>query len=235
MADITERIVIPEVPRVLDGQELYVYIPEREVNSYTKAETDALFAHLVNGKVPESQLPSYVDDVLEYDNKSDFPTSGETGKIYVDKSTNLTYRWSGSTYIMVGGGDLNLENGIGLDTLVLKYSGVVDEAHYASSTTGESDVCLGEANTSSGKRNIIAGKLNKNTSSNTLIVGLRNTVSGNYSIIGGTDNNVTGRAGGTAGTNNTVEGYNDSVSFIKKVIENASEEQNIERRNMQKG
>ena len=28
MADITERIVIPEVPRVLDGQELYVYIPK---------------------------------------------------------------------------------------------------------------------------------------------------------------------------------------------------------------
>lgn len=31
--------------------------------------------------------------------------------------------------------------------------------------------------------------------------------------------------------NNTVEGYNDSVSFIKKVIENASEEQNTEKRN----
>lgn len=31
--------------------------------------------------------------------------------------------------------------------------------------------------------------------------------------------------------NNTVEGYNDSVSFIKKVIENASEEQDTEKRN----
>ena len=75
------------------------------------------FASLVNGKVPESQLPSYVDDVLEYDNKSAFPATGETGKIYVDKSTNLTYRWSGSTYIQVGGGDLNLENGEGLYSL----------------------------------------------------------------------------------------------------------------------
>lgn len=147
MADITERIVIPEVPRVLDGQELYVYIPERKVNSYTKEETDALlatkfdksnvaqttgdsadkvmsqkaamdsFAHLVNGKVPESQLPSYVDDVVEYDSKDDFPATGEEGKIYVDKSTNLTYRWSGSTYIMIGGGDLALENGTG-DVLI---------------------------------------------------------------------------------------------------------------------
>ena len=34
--------------------------------------------------VPSSQLPSYVDDVLEYDKKADFPANGETGKIYVD-------------------------------------------------------------------------------------------------------------------------------------------------------
>ena len=81
-----------------------------------KAATDN-FARLVDGKVPESQLPSYVDDVVEYDSKSAFPAIGEEGKIYVDKSTNLTYRWSGSTYIQVGGGDLALENGTG-DVLV---------------------------------------------------------------------------------------------------------------------
>lgn len=52
----------------------------------------------VNGKVPSSQLPSYVDDVLEYASKSNFPATGETGKIYVDTTTNLTYRWSGSAY-----------------------------------------------------------------------------------------------------------------------------------------
>lgn len=67
--------------------------------------------------MPESQLPSYVDDVVEYDSKSAFPVPGEEGKIYVDKSTNLTYRWSGSTYIMIGGGDLALENGTG-DVLI---------------------------------------------------------------------------------------------------------------------
>ena len=81
-----------------------------------KAATDN-FARLVDGKVPESQLPSYVDDVVEYDSKSAFPVTGEEGKIYVDKSTNLTYRWSGSTYIQVGGGDLALENGTG-DVLI---------------------------------------------------------------------------------------------------------------------
>lgn len=53
------------------------------------------------GKVPSSQLPSYVDDVLEYSAKSSFPTTGETGKIYVDTTTNLTYRWSGSAYVEI--------------------------------------------------------------------------------------------------------------------------------------
>lgn len=53
------------------------------------------------GKVPSSQLPSYVDDVLEYDNKAAFPATGEAGKIYVDKATNKTYRWSGSTWINI--------------------------------------------------------------------------------------------------------------------------------------
>ena len=54
-----------------------------------------------NGKVLTAQLPSYVDDVLEYSGISDFPTEGETGKIYVDTTTNKTYRWSGSTYIEI--------------------------------------------------------------------------------------------------------------------------------------
>lgn len=59
------------------------------------AELDA------NGKVPSSQLPSYVDDVLEYSAKSSFPATGESGKIYVDTTTNKTYRWSGSAYVEI--------------------------------------------------------------------------------------------------------------------------------------
>lgn len=54
-----------------------------------------------DGKVPSSQLPSYVDDVLEYDNQAGFPKTGESGKIYVAKDTNKTYRWSGSTYVEI--------------------------------------------------------------------------------------------------------------------------------------
>lgn len=51
-----------------------------------------------DGKVPADQLPSYVDDVLEFASKSNFPNTGEKGKIYVDLSTENIYRWSGSAY-----------------------------------------------------------------------------------------------------------------------------------------
>ena len=51
-----------------------------------------------DSKIPNSYLPSYVDDVLEYNSLSNFPTTGEAGKIYVAKDTNKTYRWSGTQY-----------------------------------------------------------------------------------------------------------------------------------------
>lgn len=57
-----------------------------------------------SGKVPSSQLPSYVDDVLEYASKSAFPTAGETGKIYVSTNDNKTWRWTGTTYVEISQG-----------------------------------------------------------------------------------------------------------------------------------
>ena len=55
------------------------------------------------GKVPSSQLPSYVDDVIEVASYSNLPTTGETGKIYVTLDTDKTYRWSGNTYVQLKG------------------------------------------------------------------------------------------------------------------------------------
>lgn len=54
-----------------------------------------------DGKVPSSQLPSYVDDVIECSSYSEFPATGETGKIYVALDTNKTYRWGGSSYVEI--------------------------------------------------------------------------------------------------------------------------------------
>ena len=53
------------------------------------------------GKVPAAQLPSYVDDVLEYANLAAFPGAGDTGIIYVAADTNLVYRWTGSAYVVM--------------------------------------------------------------------------------------------------------------------------------------
>lgn len=88
-----------------------------QVGAYTKEEANAEYAKYIpltqkgakdgvatlgeDGKVPTSQLPGYVDDVVEYNNLASFPTSGESGKIYVAKDTNTVYRWSGTAYIEI--------------------------------------------------------------------------------------------------------------------------------------
>lgn len=64
----------------------------------------------LDGIIPSSNLPSYVDDVIEgyfFNNKfykeSAHTTNivGETGKIYTDLLTNKIYRWSGSQFIVI--------------------------------------------------------------------------------------------------------------------------------------
>lgn len=67
----------------------------------TKGQPGGLAELDSTGKVPAAQLPSYVDDVLEYSTKAQFPQTGETGKIYVAKDTNLTYRWTGTQYLEI--------------------------------------------------------------------------------------------------------------------------------------
>lgn len=55
-------------------------------------------------RIPASQLPSYVDDVLEFATTAQFPATGEGGKIYIainqGTAANPTrqYRWTGSVY-----------------------------------------------------------------------------------------------------------------------------------------
>ena len=60
-----------------------------------------LKADLVDGKVPSSQLPSYVDDVVEVANYASLPVTGEVGKIYITLDTNYIYRWTGSVYVEI--------------------------------------------------------------------------------------------------------------------------------------
>lgn len=68
------------------------------------AELDA------NGKVPSAQLPSFVDDVIEgylyngafyEDSAHQTLITPQDGKIYIDLTTEKTYRWSGSAYVEI--------------------------------------------------------------------------------------------------------------------------------------
>lgn len=94
------------------------YYTESETDTKLKEKLSAILKGSANGlaeldstgKVPASQLPSFVDDVIEgyiYNGKlykeSGHTTeiSGESGKIYVDLSTEKTYRWSGSTFVVI--------------------------------------------------------------------------------------------------------------------------------------
>lgn len=119
---IDGNVTIPAYPTELPASDVSEWAKASTKPSYTKSEVG--LGNVTNdaqvkrtemgaasgvatldsaGKIPSSQLPSYVDDVLEYDTKSDFPATGEAGKIYVDKSTNTTWRWSGSTYTQIKG------------------------------------------------------------------------------------------------------------------------------------
>ena len=83
------------------------------IPSSAKGTANGVASLDANGKVPSNQLPSYVDDVLEgyadtadatkfykdADKKSAY--TGETGKIYVDLTTNKTYRWSGTAFVVI--------------------------------------------------------------------------------------------------------------------------------------
>lgn len=105
----------------LKGDKSVVDTKANKVDVYTKSEVDSAlakkqgtgsYAHLGNdGKVPSSELPSYVDDVLEgylhngifYKTKADNGTysdqvNGESGKIYVDLPSGRTYRYGGTAY-----------------------------------------------------------------------------------------------------------------------------------------
>ena len=85
-----------------DDHPQYLNETRGDARYYTESEVDVFLgnkADLVGGVIPSSQLPSFVDDVLEFANLAAFPNPGETGKVYVALDTNTQYRWSGSQYI----------------------------------------------------------------------------------------------------------------------------------------
>ncbi|WP_347220172.1 hypothetical protein [Chryseobacterium sp.] len=97
---------IPKQEEFWDWQEAYWHKDEK-IPLDKVAYDFSQKADLVNGVVPASQLPSYVDDVLEFDSLSNLPQQGESGKIYITKDTNKLYRWTGARYIDITQGELS--------------------------------------------------------------------------------------------------------------------------------
>lgn len=67
----------------------------------SKGNPNGLASLNESGVIPTSQLPSYVDDVIEVATFNNLPGTGESGKIYIVQDTNLTYRWSGTDYVEI--------------------------------------------------------------------------------------------------------------------------------------
>ena len=84
----------------LDSIDSYSKTTRNQLDAFknTKGQALGIVPLDENGKVASSYLPSYVDDVLEYNTRTAFPTMGESGKIYIALDTNKTYRWGGTTY-----------------------------------------------------------------------------------------------------------------------------------------
>lgn len=145
--------MVKHISKIAYGSDVY-YVKDIEARSALidkteKGATNGVATLDATGKVPSSQLPSYVDDVVEgYYNNGNFYTTltpgqddepneysglitAEADKIYVDKSTNLIYRWSGSIYVTISspqiytaGDGLDLSNGeFSVDNTVVRIGG----------------------------------------------------------------------------------------------------------------
>ena len=90
---------INELKTALNGkQSLIGFFPQ---DSSMKGAPNGYASLDANAKVPASQLPSFVDEVEEYDSSSYFPVSGRSDCIYVDKLAKQIYRWSGTGYVQI--------------------------------------------------------------------------------------------------------------------------------------
>ena len=189
---------------------------------------------LQNGKIPSSYLPSYVDDVEEYASLTQFPVTGETGKIYIDLSTNRAYRWSGSEYFEISpnedsktaqvnstdNGDYRvLLSSTANDTAVtdgVKKSGkfTLNPSNGAgtigsrvpNALQGGNSFSVGEGNTASGQDSFVQGAGNTVSGALASALGTGNTVSGNLSNVMGASNTVSGDQSHAEGEANTASG-----------------------------
>ena len=164
------------------------------------------------GKVPAAQLPSYVDDVLEFSNMAAFPGTGSSGTLYVALDTNKVYRWSGSAYIYITSGAVDSVAGkTGVVTLVKADVGLGNVDNVSSASLRDRTTHTGEQaiSTITGLQTALDGKSATNhTHSNatTSINGFMSSADKTKldGIASGANNYVHPTSGVTAGTYRSV-------------------------------
>lgn len=94
---------ISDFPSSMPASDVYSWAKAASKPSYSFGEISGQVnaSTQLTGTVPSACLPSYVDDVVEYNGVANFPKTGEVGKIYTDTSTNKIYRWGGSSYVVI--------------------------------------------------------------------------------------------------------------------------------------
>lgn len=212
---------IPKQEEFWDWQESYWHKDEK-IPLDKVAYDFSQKADLVNGVVPTSQLPSYVDDVLEFDTLAGLPQQGESGKIYITKDTNKLYRWTGTRYIDITQGELatlqsvtERGNNTQLPIIVqgIEYSGSGELNNILIGDSEINDLNFEYNNT------ISVGKHSRPYGSNQLFIGNETCTSSDNRSYG---NTVIGHSSYTIGENsndNTVIGYS-SFGNAKNALKN---------------
>lgn len=83
-------------------------LDDKKANATAVTQALSTKADLIDGVIPANQLPSFVDDVLNFPDLVSFPSLGEDSKIYVAEDVNKTYRWGGISYVEIGDGGVAL-------------------------------------------------------------------------------------------------------------------------------
>jgi hypothetical protein len=160
------------------------------------------------GRVPSEQLPSYVDDVVEYPSLSQFPNPGESGKIYISTSNNHQYRWTGSQYIDISYVDVTGK----ADKRDTVLETTLSRGRKENTTSGEASFAFGENVTASGVYSHAEGQGTRASGGVAHAEGLETVADGNLS-------HAEGYRTTASGVNSHAEGFSTIASNVQSHAE----------------
>ena len=188
---------------------------ETKMDSAMAGQANGVASLDSTGRVPSAQLPSYVDDVVEYPSVSQFPVHGETGKIYISTSNNHQYRWTGTQYVDMTSGDLSTK----ADKRDTVLETTLSRGRKANTEAGTASVAFGDNVESSGVYSQAFGQETKASGGCAHAEGYGTQALGNLSHAEGYETTANGLESHAEGANTTAssdythaEGYYTTAS-----------------------